>query len=201
MWILKTEGEREPGTELNPPVAFPAMNGQEFNWERPQVDAVLYQTLPLIQVYVRIWADEFWRKGEGEHGNKASLFVSRVENIRRPGYIVQGYAMPCNYIIVLDCCVLRSFLKALQALKEDNWWGKMASWEDITGLSWLIVTDSLLLINLCFRSLPVLKVATLDLRQFAISVGLLSPLKVALSQSHSQVICCCLESEFLSTHN
>ena len=46
----------------------------------------------------------------------------------------------------------------------------MTSWEDITGLSWLNVVDSLVLLDLCFRSLPVLKLATLDLRQFAISV-------------------------------
>lgn len=39
------------------------------------------------------------------------------------------------YKIVLDCYTLRSFLKALQALKEDNWWEK----EDFLGKTSLLI--------------------------------------------------------------
>ena len=37
--------------ELRPPVAFLAVAGQEFNWERPWVGVVLYQALPFLQFF------------------------------------------------------------------------------------------------------------------------------------------------------
>ena len=37
--------------ETHPPMAFPAVVGQEFNLERPQVGAVPYQVLLLLQFF------------------------------------------------------------------------------------------------------------------------------------------------------
>ena len=48
----KIEGEGEPSTEPHPPVAFLAVVGQEFSWEKPRVGMVPYQALPLLQFVV-----------------------------------------------------------------------------------------------------------------------------------------------------